>query len=80
MKIRACSVSLPALTLARAHPASQILLLRREVKFLQKQWNTARRDGDSVSHREVTEQLNGAVGECDGALSAGLCVCVRTCV
>ena len=38
------------LTLASA--ASQILLLRREVKFLQKQWNTARRDQESVSARE----------------------------
>ncbi|KAL1498884.1 hypothetical protein AB1Y20_013408 [Prymnesium parvum] len=49
------------LTLASA--ASQILLLRREVKFLQKQWNSARRDGDSVSHREHLQQLQEAVEE-----------------
>ena len=43
------------LTLASA--ASQILLLRREVKFLQKQWAVARCDSASVSHREQLQAL-----------------------
>jgi hypothetical protein len=43
------------LTLASA--ASQILLLRREVKFLQKQWNSVRVDQDSATAREQMQQL-----------------------
>ena len=45
----------PGLTLASA--ASQILLLRREVKFLQKRWNSARVDQDAATTREQMQQL-----------------------
>lgn len=43
------------LTLASA--ASQILMLRREVKWLQKQWNAARRDQQGSARREELETL-----------------------
>jgi uncharacterized coiled-coil DUF342 family protein len=49
------------LTLASA--ASQILLLRREVKFLQKQWNSARVDQSSATTREQMQQLREEADE-----------------
>uniref|UniRef100_A0A7S0IR15 Uncharacterized protein n=1 Tax=Calcidiscus leptoporus TaxID=127549 RepID=A0A7S0IR15_9EUKA len=49
------------LTLASA--ASQILMLRREVKFLQKQWNTARRDVEGSARRDELLQLQEQVAE-----------------
>ena len=52
------------LTLASA--ASQILLLRREVKFLQKQWNSARVDQDSATAREQMQQLRDEADEARG--------------
>ncbi len=44
------AVDASGLTLAGA--ASQILMLRREVKYLQKQWNAARRDQDGSARRD----------------------------
>lgn len=49
------------LTLASA--ASQILLLRREVKFLQKQWNHARVDQHQATTREQMQQLRDEATE-----------------
>ena len=49
------------LTLASA--ASQILLLRREVKFLQKQWNSARVDQGSAMTREQMQELRDEAAE-----------------
>ena len=49
------------LTLASA--ASQILLLRREVKFLQKQWNQARVDQKSATTREQIQELRDEAAE-----------------
>ena len=49
------------LTLASA--ASQILLLRREVKFLQKQWNSARVDQGAATTREQMQQLRDEAAE-----------------
>ena len=49
------------LTLASA--ASQILLLRREVKFLQKQWNSARVDQSAATTREQIQQLRDEAAE-----------------
>jgi len=49
------------LTLASA--ASQILLLRREVKFLQKQWNQARVDQSSATTREQMQLLRDEADE-----------------
>lgn len=46
------------LTLANA--ASQILMLRREVKFLQKQWQSARRDADGAARRDEVAELRDA--------------------
>jgi hypothetical protein len=46
------------LTLANA--ASQILMLRREVKFLQKQWQSARRDADGSARRDELASLREA--------------------
>ena len=56
------------LTLASA--ASQILLLRREVKFLQKQWKGARVDQDQVAVREQLQSLRDEVAEGVAALAA----------
>ena len=47
------------LTLASA--ASQILMLRREVKWLQKQWQSARRDQDGSANRDQLESLQQAL-------------------
>ena len=47
------------LTLASA--ASQILMLRREVKWLQKQWQSARRDQDGSANREQLDSLQQAL-------------------
>jgi len=49
------------LTLASA--ASQILMLRREVKWLQKQWQTAKRDQDGTANREQLDSLQQALEE-----------------
>lgn len=43
------------LTIANA--ASQILMLRREIKFLQKQWQSARRDADGAARRDEVAAL-----------------------
>ena len=56
------------LTLASA--ASQILLLRREVKFLQKQWNQARVDQSSATTREQMQQLRDEADEARKAAAA----------
>jgi hypothetical protein len=56
------------LTLASA--ASQILLLRREVKFLQKQWNSARVDQKQASTREQIQQLRDEADEARRAAAA----------
>ena len=47
------------LTLASA--ASQILMLRREVKWLQKQWQSARRDQDGSANRDQLDSLQQAL-------------------
>ena len=49
------------LTLASA--ASQILMLRREVKWLQKQWQSARRDQDGSANRDQLDSLQQALEE-----------------
>ena len=56
------------LTLASA--ASQILLLRREVKFLQKQWNTARVDQNQAMTREQMQKLRDEAAEASGREAA----------
>ena len=56
------------LTLASA--ASQILLLRREVKFLQRQWNSARVDQSSATTREQMQQLRDEAAEAKRAATA----------
>ena len=55
------------LTLASA--ASQIIMLRREVKYLQKQWNAARRDADGAARRDEVAALKEAA-EAEAARAA----------
>jgi len=59
------------LTLASA--ASQILMLRREVKWLQKQWQSARRDQDGSANREQLDSLQQALetAQAEAAAAAG---------
>ena len=56
--------------LSLASAASQILLLRREVKFLQKRWNSARVDQDAASTREQMQQLRDETAEAKKAAAA----------
>ena len=58
------------LTLASA--ASQILMLRREVKWLQKQWQSARRDQDGTANREQLESLQQSLEEEKARATAAL--------